>query len=216
MIKSEEKNVLIAQEIPAVPSISINIENEDFWQDGFVSVKYHIVKSTVFTADTKVDYIFYPHLGFEYGEKFQRTLPGNDEFTFTRDHIIGSNVNVFTVGAAFDVTYGDFKKRIVNQKTFSRMNNIVSGVKGQALADPEISIFPNPSGDYIVVAVDKSVTTDSFDYTIFNINGVVVMRNSAGTWNKPINISTLIPGVYYIQISLPNQSVHVTEKIVRL
>jgi len=216
LIKSEEKNILIAPTIPELPTINISIENEDYWQDGVVSVKYHIVKSTAFISDTKVDYIFYRHLGFEYGEKFQRTLSGDNEITFIRDHIIGSNVNVFTVGAAFDVAYGDFRKRIVNQKTFSQMNDIVSSTEQHAVPGTLMRVFPNPSGDFVVVSPEKSVVTTSFHYTIYDIAGKEVNPKSSGTWNQRIDMSSLIPGVYYMKIDVPGQSVPKILKIVKL
>ncbi|MBK8556747.1 MAG: hypothetical protein IPL65_13690 [Lewinellaceae bacterium] len=44
-------------------------------------------------------------------------------------YTLSPNTNVFTVGAAFDISYNGFSKRIVNQRSFSRTNTLSSNTQ---------------------------------------------------------------------------------------
>ncbi|MFA5817020.1 MAG: T9SS type A sorting domain-containing protein [Bacteroidales bacterium] len=215
LVKSEEKSILITAKELALPTIHISIANNNFWQSGYVDVNYQIDKSSVFTTSSRLDYIFYPHVGFNYGEKFQRTLPGDERVNFASHHAFNANVNVFTVGAAFDVTYNSFRKRIVNQLTLSRINDVTNSVDEPLSATTSMRIYPNPIKEYFKVAFDETVTTPWFNYTIMNNMGIVVTHAEKAERYQPINVNTLIPGIYYIRIVLAGQSVPIAKKLIK-
>ncbi|HEX7412056.1 MAG TPA: T9SS type A sorting domain-containing protein [Bacteroidales bacterium] len=216
LVKSEEKSILITAKELVLPNIQISIANSNFWQNGYVDVNYQINKSPAFTTSSRLDYIFYPHVGFNYGDKFQRTLPSDEQVNFTSHHVFASNVNVFTVGAAFDVTYNNFRKRIVNQLTLSRINDVANSVDEPFSATPSMHIYPNPIKDYFIVAFDETIASPCFNYTIINNMGTVVKHAEKAERYQPININTLIPGIYYICIILAGQSVPITKKLIKL
>jgi len=215
LVKSEEKSILITAKELALPSIQISIANSDFWQSGYADVDYQVNKSPVFTNSSRLDYIFYPHVGFNYGDKFQRTLPADDQVNFTSHHAFAANVNVFTVGAAFDVTYNSFRKRIVNQLTLSRMNDVTISVAEPLSPTRSLLIFPNPIKEYFRVAFDETITAPWFNYSILNNMGIVVKHAEKAERYRPIYINTLKPGIYYIRIVVAGQSVPITKKIIK-
>jgi len=214
LIKTEEKNILITTTELTLPTIQIST-NSDFWQTGSVDVSYQINKSANFTTDSRLDYIYYPHVGFEYGQKFQSNLPDGEQVKITSRHIINNNVNVFTLGAAFNISYKGFQKRIFNQLTLSRFNVNTNIAAEHLTTTPGIYTFPNPATEYFTVKSDETVTSPYFDYVIFNNAGMVVKHGIKTGWNIPINISHLESGIYYIHINYNNQSVPVNKKILK-
>ena len=67
-----------------------------------------------------------------------------------------------------------------------------------------INIFPNPSSDYVHINGDITIT----NINIYNISGQLVSSGTA----TPLNISTLAPGIYVLQIKTADT--HYTQKIV--
>jgi hypothetical protein len=215
LVKREEKSILITSRQLVLPSVKISITNKDYWKSGFIDVNYQIDKPSPFAASSRLDYIFYPHVGFNYGEKFQWTMPGGDQVNFASRHSFDAAVNVITVGAAFDVTYHGFRKRIVNQLVISRINNIPSSVDQPELTAPVIRIYPNPVRDHFIVSFDEEVAPSNFTYTIINCSGVIVKHQETVQSDQPISIKTLKPGIYFIRIALWGQSEVSTYKLVK-
>ena len=75
LVKREEKSILIATKELILPSVRISIANPDLWQDGRADVKYEINKSPDFNCSSRLDYIFYPHVGWYYGNQYHLTIP---------------------------------------------------------------------------------------------------------------------------------------------
>lgn len=216
LVKSEEKNILITSQEVTLPTIEISIMNDNFWQNGFVDVNYQINRESSFNDDSKLDYIFYPHIGFDYGQSFIYTMPNDQQFSFATQHSISSNVDVFTIGAAFNITYNNFKKRIVSQQVFSRINEISNSVHNEVLTISTPKIFPNPVRNYFKVKYDVPSTTSYFNYTIYNTMGIIVKQNDKVGINQSINISSLNPGIYYIETEIEDYSVPFVQKIIKL
>ncbi len=215
LVKSEEKSILITSGQLVLPSVKISIANKDYWKSGFIDVNYRIDKPSVFSASSRLDYIYYPHVGFNYGEKFQWTMPGGDQVDFSSRHSFDAAVNVITVGAGFNVTYNGFRKRIVNQLTLSRINSISNRADQPALTPPIIRIYPNPVQDHFIVAFDQEVAPTNFTYTLINCMGVIVKHQETVHSNQPTNINELKPGIYYIRIALGGLSEVRTYKLVK-
>lgn len=119
LIKTEEKIILLTSNELTLPSIQVSV-NDDCWQTGRVTANYNITRTENFTISSTLDYVYYPHVGFDYGSKYKANINGQSQVSKT--NTIASNTNVFTVGAAFNITYNGFKKRIFNQLTLSRID----------------------------------------------------------------------------------------------
>ncbi len=61
-----------------------------------------------------------------------------------------------------------------------------------------ISVYPNPSTDYIKVAVDTDA--NDFNYQIVNISGIMIGANKLGS-DKTINVSNYKTGLYILIVS---------------
>ncbi|MEI7980081.1 MAG: T9SS type A sorting domain-containing protein [Bacteroidota bacterium] len=216
LVKQEEKSILMVTEELVLPAIRITIANPDFWQNGYVNVDYQINKSPVFNSGSRLDYIFYPHVGFDYGFPFQLTLPAGDQMNFTSHHALAANVNVFTVGAAFDVTFGSFSKRIVNQMTLSRINEIENSADGSSPVTSSIRIYPDPTREYFTVTFPETMASTWFTYTILNNLGVAVQHGEKVGRDQPVDVKTFQPGIYYIRLVPAGEHLAVTRKIIKL
>ncbi|MFZ5942210.1 MAG: hypothetical protein ACOYXB_16705 [Bacteroidota bacterium] len=193
LIKREDKRILVSRDELSLPSISISI-NSDAWETGRVTTTYSIEKSSSFETGNKIDYIYYPHIGFDFGLKYQMDMPAGDKVDFSKANLISAATDVFTVGAAFDISYGSFVKRVVNQATYIRPE----GTPVQAFETATGPwIWPNPASDAFYLAGDPGKT---YNYRIFNLFGSLV---SAGEYLKPgqpVSVTELIPGFYSVSI----------------
>jgi hypothetical protein len=200
LVKREEKSILIATKGLIVPSIRISIANPDLWQDGRADVKYEINKSPDFNCSSRLDYIFYPHVGWYYGNQYHLTLPAGDQFNFTVHHALSSSLNIFTVGAAFDVTYNGFTKRIVNQLTQSRINEIVNSVDETVPESSSLRVYPNPATHKITITTNRTLPGET-KISIFSISGQQLMQARFQNQNKfEMDVSTLSKGIYLVKI----------------
>lgn len=216
LIKSEEKSILITTNELTLPTIDISIENDNFWQSGTVEVNYQINRESEFESDDRLDYVFYPHIGFDYGQSYNTIMPISDTYNFSSWHNISSVVDVFTVGAAFNITYNGFKKRIVNQLTLSRLNGSPNNVANEIEDALILSVFPNPAHNIISLKFDDKVLVVNFKYAIYNSMGAIVKHVSEVSMDQPIDIISLSPGVYYIEITLSDEPLSTVKKIVKI
>ncbi len=208
LVKSEEKSILVANKDISLPVIEITT-NDDMWQENRVDVNYNITRSVDFTVDSELDLAYYPHVGFAYGQQFQTTMPEDHQVSVSRQYSIDPGVNVFTVGAAFDIIYHEFRKRIVNQATFSRFNIL----SAENTENNSVLIYPNPAAQFIYIANKSTSVTPYFNYTIYNNTGAIVGSGNNAIWNQSINISNLKTGLYHIRINNKNQKSSIHKKI---
>lgn len=89
----------------------------------------------------------------------------------------------------------------VNSKT-NVMNNV------------ETVIFPNPAGDVLNVSL-SDVYNGVIHYTVQDINGRICLSSTAGPGNFVINLKTLSPGSYLLQIRNPFGDVIASKKFIR-
>jgi len=212
LVKSEEKSVLLSPGELSLPSIEVNITNEDYWETGFVNVQYQINKGTDFSTGSQLEYVYYPHIGFDYGLSFAWTMPDQQEVSFSTSHQIGANVDVFTVGGAIDASFGNFHKRIVEELNLSNLGEI-SPVP--ILPDPDLAfdIFPNPVSGYFSFKFRQPMENGSF--SVFNSLGKTAIPWRPVHNKQNIDVAFLAPGIYYIHLRLPGFSGPLVKKIVK-
>lgn len=76
----------------------------------------------------------------------------------------------------------------------------------ESLLDPYITLFPNPSSNFIIVD-DHSGTTTPKLYSIFDIKGnkIYESTNSEATITIPLN--NIKSGIYFLTLKIENQMV---------
>lgn len=210
-IKQEEKKILLSNEQMPLPAIEI-FTNDDFWETGIVTVTYQVTKKGPFTSSGNLDHVFYPHRGFDYGQKFQTSLPPGNTFTLTRSYNVSSITDVFTLGAAFDIYFNDFRKRIVNQATFTRPEEASSLAESDRLS-ARLTVYPNPAKEYFKVGTSGTGSSGTYDYEIVTPAGTVVQRGSHIDWSASVSTSALKPGIYGVRIRPSGRQERAVKKI---
>lgn len=209
LVKTEEKNILITDSAVTLPTIQISTNN-DFRQTGTLNVAYQIHKSPDFTAYSAVDYIYYSHSGWDYGQKFETALPADvQQYTINAQHAIDNSVQVITVGAAFTISYQHFSKRIVQQATFIR-NAGYNDVR-QYSSGNGVQLYPNPATDDVNVGNCPSNTV----YRIFNQAGITLQQGFISGSLQKIDIRNLSAGVYFLQLAPAGKAVITKKLLVR-
>jgi hypothetical protein len=202
LVKTEEKQILVGGKQLTLPSIEITL-NSDCWETGILEVEYHITHSDDFSSDTQLDHIYYPHIGFNYGNPYQVTIPSTGEVTVTDNHAIGDEVDAITVGAAFTIHYEDFEKRIVNERTITRYD--ITGITEEKPATgSSLTVHPNPAVSWFQISNEDKPADDRFTLEIFNTSGVPVMKIPDADWKQRMDISRLPAGVYYLSVIYPD------------
>ena len=82
------------------------------------------------------------------------------------------------------------------------VNNPIMSSENIILSE-NISLYPNPANDFVVVNSDKC-----FDkYAIFSIQGIMIQQaNLKGTYNTKIQLDSVEPGAYIISVFSLNSS----------
>jgi aldose sugar dehydrogenase len=132
----------------------------------------------------------------------------------THDSIISSSVipNV-SFGRLRDICIAPSGKIYI-----STSNSSASGTGGRVdkiieLYDPtvnavnditeanDITIYPNPTGDYTVIKLPNSLYVEQISYTLTDETGKLVMKGSLRSNNNTLSTKELAPGVYTIKIT---------------
>ncbi len=80
------------------------------------------------------------------------------------------------------------------------------------LSQTSISIYPNPSSDFISFSNNSVTTYDKVN--IYAADGRMVFSQNLISSNEKINISSLSSGIYYVQLKSKNESVTI-DKLVK-
>jgi hypothetical protein len=196
IIKEETKSLLIAVDEPNLPQLEISIENATPWDDGYINVNYRILKSDGFLITSNFEHIYYPHVGFDYGFSFEQALSDQNEIVVNQRHYITPDVEVFTVGGAFDVAYGSFQYRVVEQLTLSRINEIPSGV-GADKPMSSIRVYPNPVVDELIIEADETAIA----VYVYNSIGTMVDKVLLTASALKYKMNAYPDGIYFFIIN---------------
>jgi hypothetical protein len=96
------------------------------------------------------------------------------------------------------------------QTRFNYLSSVVDCSSSASLdeSNPEqISVYPNPSADIILI---KGAIQYPMQYSLFGIDGKLILDGQIDEINPQINLSGLRPNVYYLQLG--NRSLKVFKK----
>ena len=79
---------------------------------------------------------------------------------------------------------------------------------------PGMNIFPNPVSDELTIEFDEN-NIDDIEFTLYNLAGQIVFPddNKKIEYNKTIDISALIPGIYFVELNV--NGTRVMKKVVK-
>ena len=197
LIKTEEKSILITATELTLPTLQLSV-NSNCWQTNQVNVTYKVTKSTDFTVSPTFDYVYYPHIGFDYGQKFSSIIGNQNQVEISGRHSISGNIDVFTVGAAFNIYYNGFQKRIFNQMTISR-RDLSTGVEENTFVESSLAIRilgdPHSGSLTLVSYADLQLS----HVEVVGINGQVIAAYRAESSRLELPVGTLAKGLYLVR-----------------
>jgi hypothetical protein len=130
-----------------------------------------------------------------------------------------SMANCITVGMLSE----SLNNSVINQAWFDNVTVIGSNNEGRPFKGdiPEtlenellLELYPNPAQQWVMVATPEVTDTKILKVTTFNALGYVVDQRQLAGGHTSLDISTWLPGVYWIKVELDGKSV--TKKLIKM
>ncbi len=86
--------------------------------------------------------------------------------------------------------------------TVSINNDVFAGINEYTI-DNLVTVYPNPSTDYVTVSFNNN---ESSEIEIYNQLGQVLIREKVSAYGKKIDISNLNSGVYFLRATVGNKT----------
>ena len=92
----------------------------------------------------------------------------------------------------------------------------IIGIKEAKINNPEISVFPNPTNDFLTLKIDVSTPLNIrfLYYQIYDINGKLLESKKLADYETTISTANLVSGIYFLKITDENKEIK-TFKIVK-
>ena len=86
--------------------------------------------------------------------------------------------------------------------------SVVTGIKEAKDINLSVSVYPNPTNDYLTVKVDNYETAN-LKYMVFDINGKLLQTVKATGGETQIETSQLVPANYFVKVLDNNREIKV-------
>lgn len=177
------------------------------------------VNSTYFLGYFREDYEYIassaPDVLDEHNGRFCVT-PEYPNGTYAYFATVDSNWNSaypYAVGPTFYGTYANRSVSVINEPT-TRYISTTTSIADNELENLDISIFPNPASDLIVIQLGNLVKLD-ITADLIDLNGKIVSttRVNKGSSITHFEVQTLYTGLYTVRLTSENGNSY-TEKII--
>ena len=86
-------------------------------------------------------------------------------------------------------------------------NAIVSGIASTNIIDNSLFVYPIPANEFISISLKDIEQSINADYVINDISGRIIMKGKLTETNTKIDVSGLVPGMYFLQVEGQQQGV---------
>ncbi|MGD2034509.1 MAG: T9SS type A sorting domain-containing protein [Bacteroidales bacterium] len=213
LVKEEDINCLVTNEPVTLPSIEITTDPGTFSGAGNMSVTFNVTNNPVFSNSGKLEYVFYPHQGWDYGDTLSEAMSfAGDQFELSRDFSVSDLSYVISFAAGFDITYGSFTKRIHASKTLIR-EDVNVALQDNTIGNKNFIIYPNPSSGYIRIRETDLSENHRYGYKIIDLQGKLILSGQTAA-NDAVDVQQLDKG-YYIVIIENKDHRHFYEEFIK-
>jgi Zn-dependent metalloprotease len=146
------------------------------------------------------------------GQSATLTANGASSYTFNPGNITGSAIVISpTVSTTYTVT-GD-NGNCSGNAISSVVVNLCTGVQEIPTSMPEqISIYPNPAGDYLMII--NTLTSGIYSINVYDVTGKLITSKEAGFYREHIDVSHFARGMYLVEVLQNGKRIYKT-KIVK-
>lgn len=141
---------------------------------------------------------------------FSSTIKAQDNFVSAGGNVSNSNGSeAFSIGL---VVYTEIKGPggSATQGIQYAYEIYQIGIKEQVI-DQTLKVYPNPASEKLIIT---TTTPENKTYLLYNALGEVIAKNSLQGNNTNIDINSLEPGIYILQITSSNSTL-TTYKIIK-
>ncbi|MDP1728445.1 MAG: LamG-like jellyroll fold domain-containing protein [Bacteroidota bacterium] len=96
-----------------------------------------------------------------------------------------------------------YYKRVLSTTEIAALFNETHGGgtgTNELFSNDEIVLFPNPAKSNLTISYLGNTDHKQISVSVFDINGKVLFTDNAYKWNENLDISKLIPGIYFVYI----------------
>jgi hypothetical protein len=156
VIKNETIQLLASDAAIQLPEILIAVTPLPLKGNHLVETTFSVVNNGPLQTDSVLDFSFYTHIGWDYGVSGSALLTGENNASYTVSHNYGDNVDVITLSAGLNASYGSFSKRIISRRDFivgdtSYIELPASVITNRSQEYP-LAVQPNPASDFITIS----------------------------------------------------------------
>jgi len=224
VIKEENIRALLVQSAITLPSVNMLVLPDNLATSDRISIVLDIVNKAPFSIkDNKLDYVFFPHIGFSPGEARSAILnSAQNTWQFTDNFQITDDVMVATLGAGYTIEYGSFQKRIFTEKIIFRddwAGVIKANENSSSVANNQHQLsekfilyqnYPNPFNSSTTVTFNLP-RSGFVRAVIFDISGrlIATLVNQymlPGTHQYRWQAEDLSSGVYFLYLQTEKKS----------
>ncbi|OBX22180.1 MULTISPECIES: T9SS type A sorting domain-containing protein [Bizionia] len=141
------------------------------------------------------------------------------QLMYSQKAIPASGGNATGSGGSFSYTVGQLVYT-TNTGSGTLTQGVQQSIELFTLSNLELSTvnltavtYPNPTSDYVVLAISDAKLTD-LSYALFDLQGRVVVKGSVSQERSKISMENLASGTYILKVSQNNQALK-TFKIIK-
>ncbi len=91
--------------------------------------------------------------------------------------------------------------------------SVLTGITEASGITLEISFYPNPANDYVILSV-KKYDSDNLGYKLYSLNGTLLQSKKVESNETRIQMGNILPGTYILKIGDNNKEIK-TFKIIK-
>jgi hypothetical protein len=206
LMKKETIRLLASDSPVQLPEINIAVSPEPVQGDNTIQANFEIVNTGSLQTNYVLDYVFYNHIGWDYGTAATAYLSEGNP-SHSADFSYTSDVDVISLAAGIDATFGSFTKRITAERIFLLGDTAhiepPSGISIEESPEERLVVYPNPASDYLQVKAD--IKEEAISRIMDSFGSVVIEEKY--TDKQSIEIQCLPRGLYFLVINCQSGNV---------
>lgn len=145
---------------------------------------------------------------------FGLNSPAQQSINTTGGDIWGSGGTVaFSIGQIVFHTYNSLSGSVAQGVQQPYEISIVSGIKDKRNPNHSVSIFPNPTNDYILLDIQTENIAD-MSFKLYDVNSKLLIKENIINNQTSISMKDYLPSIYFLKVLKKTKEI-ITFKIIK-